>query len=145
MNVKSNNVNQMVLDLLRIGTFLLREGNRTTGEYDLTQQQFVVLKEIMEKGPISAKRIVGELLFEKSNVSKIIRKLKTNALIEVVVSADDARMKILTITSRGRDVCKAIIEKFESWNQNWTAPLADHEIEQSDIVLQRICELIRGE
>jgi DNA-binding MarR family transcriptional regulator len=59
--------------LLRCGLFLQREMNQVCRRFGLKQQQFSVLNEIVWHGPINQKELGESLLFEKSNVSKIVR------------------------------------------------------------------------
>ncbi len=56
--------NKMVIELLRLGAYLQREGARVTREFGLAQQQFVVLVAVKEQGPVSQKAILSDLLYE---------------------------------------------------------------------------------
>ena len=49
--------------------------NPVCQKFGLKQQQFNVLNEILWYGPISQKELGETLLFEKSNVSKIVKTL----------------------------------------------------------------------
>ncbi len=49
MDEKSN---QIVISLLGLGAFLIREGNRVVADMGLNQQQYVVLNHIHAKGPV---------------------------------------------------------------------------------------------
>ena len=90
------NKGRIVFNFLRIGAFLYREGNRIVSEYGLNQQQFVVLKYISRHQPINQKEIYSHLLFEKSNLSKIIKKLKNLDLIKKETDLNDSRYSLLT-------------------------------------------------
>lgn len=74
---------RLIKDLLVDGVYLHKEGSRLVNEQNLTQQQFVVLNEIVECSEINQKDFVWNLLFEKSNVSKIVKKLKYLGYIEI--------------------------------------------------------------
>jgi hypothetical protein len=69
----SESVTQIVQGLLKCGQFLQREMNQVCQRFGLKQQQFNVLNEIIWNGPISQKELGETLLFEKSNVSKIVK------------------------------------------------------------------------
>ena len=69
----SENVTQIVQGLLKCGQFLQREMNQVCQRFGLKQQQLNALNEIVWKGPISQKELGKTLLFEKSNVSKIVK------------------------------------------------------------------------
>ena len=143
MTIANEISNRIVIDLLRIGAYLQRAGNRISGDYGLTQQQFVVLNEIAVKGPLSQKAIVGSLLFEKSNVSKIVSKLKTLNLIDVATSTDDARITILTATPYGDDLWKNCMHDFDAWNKDWLSSLVDAKTNQVLYALGIMNELIK--
>lgn len=102
--------------LLRLGGILHKTGNRITEEFGITQQQFVLLTEVVEKKEVNQKQIVSELLLEKSNVSKIVKKLHGVDFISVSKSPYDMRTTILKPTPKGLQVHKACMEKLNTWN-----------------------------
>src|SRR5210317_1552003 len=95
-NVKSpspaEDVTQIVQGLLKCGHFLQREMNQVCQRFGLKQQQFSVLNEIIWHGPINQKELGEKLLFEKSNVSKIISILLEKNLIGSAIAPIDRRM-----------------------------------------------------
>ena len=96
-------------NLLKIGSGLHRNGDRIAGEYGLNQQQFVVLTEIIDRGPINQKQLIGGLVIEKSNLSKIVKKLKSLGFIRITPSPEDGRATLLSVTKKGESVWQ---EKF---------------------------------
>src|SRR5210317_272865 len=81
--------------LLKCGLFLQREMNQVCQRFGLKQQQFSVLNEIVWHGPINQKELGEKLLFEKSNVSKIISILLEKNLIGSAIAPSDRRMTLL--------------------------------------------------
>ena len=77
---------KIVQMLIICGLFLHRQMNMDFQRFGLKQQQFSVLNEIIWHGPISQKELGETLLFEKSNVSKIVKILFENKWIRVVVT-----------------------------------------------------------
>ena len=134
----SENGTVFIIHLLRMGAYLHRMGDRIAGEYGLTQQQFVVLNEIITMGKISQKQLVGELLYEKSNISKIVKKLKSSDLIEILISPKDKRVTILNATNKGKNIWQQVMERFNVWNINWVKPLAKGEMSQRIQILKRL-------
>lgn len=132
----------IIKKLLQTGTYLQKTGTKITMKSGLTQQQFVVLNEIVEKGPINQKQLVGELLLEKSNVSKIVKKLKSEELITISISSDDGRETLLKSTTNGRKSWKKIIHQLNEWSINWLAPLEKEEIENALASLEVLKQLI---
>ena len=98
--------------LLRCGLFLQREMNQVCRRFGLKQQQFSVLNEIVWHGPINQKELGETLLFEKSNVSKIVRILLEKKWIDVEVAPGDRRMTLLFETPEGLAVWKDCMQAF---------------------------------
>ncbi len=138
MNQIDKETTNLIRLLLKCGTFLQREGNRMTSEYDIKQQQFVVLNEIVRNGPVNQKQIIGELLFEKSNVSKIIKLLLKKEMIEVEQSKTDSRVTLLTCTTQGYKVCQNCINDMDKWSKSFTAELSQEEITHSVEILEKL-------
>ena len=98
--------------LLKCGLFLQREMNQVCQRFGLKQQQFSVLNEIVWHGPINQKELGETLLFEKSNVSKIVRILLEKKLINSAVAPGDRRMTLLFETPEGLAVWKDCMQAF---------------------------------
>jgi DNA-binding MarR family transcriptional regulator len=100
-SLPSEKLNHIVQGLLKCGQFLQREMNQVCQRFGLKQQQFNVLNEIVWNGPISQKELVEALLFEKSNVSKIVKILLEKKWIRGAVDTHDRRLTLLTETPEG--------------------------------------------
>lgn len=135
---KVKNATGIIKNLLRIGSSLHRNGDRITGEYGLNQQQFVVLTEIVETGPINQKQLVGGLVIEKSNLSKIVKKLKTLGLIEITPSPEDGRATLLSASAKGENTWRQCMERLNAWQVSWIEPLKEEEVRQTILVLKRL-------
>ncbi len=128
----------IVRSLLRLGAFLQREGNRLLSGHGLSQQQFVVLKEIEERGPLSQKEICSQLLLEKSNVSKTVKKLVRSGLVDRKPSPDDNRISSLMITAKGLEVVSQCMEVLDQWNREWLKALSGKELEGAAAALAKL-------
>jgi len=109
------NLTHIIQGLLKCGQFLQREMNQVCQRFGLKQQQFNVLNQIIWNGPISQKELGETLLFEKSNVSKIVKILLEKKWIRVVVATHDRRLTLLTETPEGFAVWK---ESMQAINQS---------------------------
>ena len=72
--------------------------------------------------------LVGNLLYEKSNVSKIVKKLKELEYIEVSRSNKDGRVSHIELMEKGEFVWEQCIKKFQTWNREWIKPLTKDEL-----------------
>ncbi len=126
-----DNKNKIIVNFLRIGAYLLREGNRIAEKYGINQQQFVVLNFISENKLVSQKEICSSLLYEKSNVSKIIKRLEKIGLVEKKSSSGDLRYSHINITPKGQKVIDEGIVDFNKFNEELLGQLSDNEIEMT--------------
>jgi DNA-binding MarR family transcriptional regulator len=88
--------------LMRLGAYMEREGSRALAPLDLTHQQFLVLSRISEQGSVSQKDLCDKMLYEKSNASRIIKKLLSLGLIQIEADTADARKQVISPTDQGR-------------------------------------------
>ena len=129
---------RIVQMLLKCGLFLQREMNRACGRFGLKQQQFSVLNEIVWHGPISQKELVDRLLFEKSNVSKIVRILQEKNLIAVSVAPGDRRMTLLSETVEGEAVWRNCMRVFHESSSKFTSELSEKETADAILFLKKL-------
>ncbi|GEM_PF-444831 len=119
---------QIVQRLLKCGQFLQRETNTVCRQFGLKQQQFSVLNEIVWQGPISQKALCERLLFEKSNLSKIVKILLEKKLIRVAVAPGDRRMTLLSETPKGVALWEDCLQAFNQVSNRLMSLLADDEV-----------------
>jgi DNA-binding MarR family transcriptional regulator len=143
LNQPTTAVHKIVRDLLLVGVFLQKTGNRITRALGLTQQQFTVLYEIGRNDSVNQKHLVGALLLEKSNVSKIVNALQSQELIRITVSPDDARATWLSITAEGKKMVNDCMKALHAWNTMWLEPLDEKEIVSAEKILGRLKGLMR--
>lgn len=120
----------IVKNLLQIGAFLYRTGNRIIDVHGLNQQQFVILNEIVLRQQVSQKQLILDLLLEKSNVSKIVKKLRGAKLVNVNLSTEDRRTTLLSPTRKGREVCGYCMGLLHDWNKEWLVSLSEKQKEE---------------
>ena len=123
----SESVTQIVQGLLKCGQFLQREMNQVCQRSGLKQQQFNVLNEIIWNGPISQKELGETLLFEKSNVSKIVKILLEKKWIRVAVATHDRRLTLLTETPEGFAVWKESMQAFNQSSSELISTLSEYD------------------
>ncbi len=129
---------RLAAELLQIGAYLIRVGGRLVAGHGLSQQQFVVLKQIEERGPLSQKEVCSALLYEKSNVSKAVSRLSHLGLITASHSPEDGRVVVLEITPAGRKVVDECMAGFKEWNSAWAGRLSPAEIRGALRLLRKL-------
>ncbi|MDF1568554.1 MAG: MarR family transcriptional regulator [Spirochaetaceae bacterium] len=134
---------ELVDSLFQISLFLQRSGNRNIARFGLNQSQFTVLREITEKTDLSQKDILGDFLLEKSNLSKIIKKLVELGFVTVRTPEDDRRMTILNSTDKGRAIIREIVSELDAMKDFFDQPLETYELESALSSVRRLKELVR--
>ena len=136
--------NKIIINLLRINAYLMREGNRIANKFKINQQQFVVLNYILHNQPVSQNQICSGLLYEKSNISKIIKKLETLKYINVNKSVSDRRSTIIECTKKGKEIVKIALHEFNDFNNQFLNGLSDGEVNNALNVTEVINSSIKN-
>ena len=123
----TENVTQIVQGLLKCGHFLQREMNQICQRFGLKQQQFSVLNEIVWHGPLTQKELGERLLFEKSNVSKIVKILFEKKWIRVAIATHDRRLTLLSETPEGFAVWEESMQAFKESSSEFISVLSENE------------------
>ena len=110
----------VVRDILKYGAFLQRIGDRILRSYGTTQQEFAVLSAIARDAkPLYQTTIVVDLLVERSNLSKIVKRLQAKGLIEVLPTEGDRRRRLLNLSPAGLDLFMQADVALRRWNKEW--------------------------
>lgn len=143
VDIQTEKEHQIVRYLLQIGGFLQKTGDRLTRQHGLNLQQFAVLNEVAHNGPVNQKHIVGQLLFEKSNVSKITTHLHAAGLIDMVTAIDDTRARMLSVTAHGHQLRDQCMRTLMAWNTDWLESLNEEDLNAAEKILSQLRDLIR--
>lgn len=136
--VAPDNETQIAQLLLINGLFLQREVNQVFRRFGLKQQQFSVLDGIVWHGPISQKELAETLLFEKSNISKIVGILTDKKMINVVTDPVDRRLTLLSETPEGFSVWKGCMQAFNESSRIFFSRLSKNELSETIKLLKKI-------
>ena len=130
---------QIVIGLLRLGAFLQRQGDRMVRPHGVSQQEFNVLGTIARaEEPLHQSNIGTDLLLERSNLSKIVKRLVAKGLIEVITTAKDRRIRLLRISEAGVDVFRQADAELCAWNEEWLDEFDPSELEKTSKLLNRL-------
>jgi DNA-binding MarR family transcriptional regulator len=136
---QSKEVEALVVHMLiKSGLFLQRELNQVYQQHGLNTNQFSAINEIIRQGPISQKELCERLLFEKSNVSKIVKNLLDKAFISVSVAPNDRRSTLLIETEQGSEIWKKCLDKFHDSSTELMSILSDEELRSTLQLMKRL-------
>ncbi|MDK2803971.1 MAG: MarR family transcriptional regulator, organic hydroperoxide resistance regulator [Peptostreptococcaceae bacterium] len=76
----------------------------------LTYTQYITLLALWEKSNISVKELGQRLFLDSGTLTPLLKKLEAMNLIERVRSSDDERLIIVSLTKKGQDLKKEVID-----------------------------------
>lgn len=138
MQNKKKAETQLVMALIKNGLFLQRKLGQVCQQFTLNTNQFLVINEIIVQGPLSQKALCSRLLFEKSNISKIVKILQDKELISVSVAPADRRSTLLVETVKGIEIWKACLQSFNNSCTDLMSFLSDGEINDTQELLKKM-------
>ncbi|MBV8699260.1 MAG: MarR family transcriptional regulator [Bradyrhizobium sp.] len=92
-------------------------------EFDLTPVQYAALVAIQTHPGIDATRLSAVIAFDRSTLGSVIERLQDKGLIERAASAEDRRVKLLTITKAGAALLRDIVPAVERAQARMLQPL----------------------
>lgn len=116
--------------LMNINGILEKSANRLLLPYELNQQQFSILFEIVKVKKVQQKNIINRLSLEKAHVSKVVKKLLNMGLIESVPFEDDKRSSFLVSTKKGEEIVAECRLIFGVWKKERLSQFNKKELEQ---------------
>lgn len=96
------------LALLRSREVVMARFRPMLAGYDLTDQQWRVIRVLAEKSPRDATEVAQEAFILAPSLTRIIRSLEERGLITRQRDAEDARRAVLALTASGRDLVATI-------------------------------------
>ncbi len=88
-----------------ISEALMRDGNRSLGKEGITFSQMMTLDALCDSpgGPLSQSQLAEALRVSHPTVVGLIGRMEEKGLVETAVSPHDRRMRLVSVTERGRD------------------------------------------
>lgn len=103
-----------------------------------------ILYEIYEKKEINARDIVSNLHIDKSYLSRILKKFRSNALINREVSRDDSRIAVISLTKSGEMLAKELIMESNQQVRKEIMGISDRNLDELSYHLEKIIEILEG-
>jgi DNA-binding MarR family transcriptional regulator len=112
---RNNPYMKMVVNILRAGKIIDHKVSEVLKEFDITHSQFNILRILEAKMPekLSLAEVTSGLLFQTSDVSRLIDRLVTRELVDRTICPQNRRKIEVTITDKGLDVIRMAIPKIE--------------------------------
>jgi DNA-binding MarR family transcriptional regulator len=134
----------IIFQLLQIGVYLIRKGDGLIKEYGLNQQQFVLLKYIVNNQPVNQANIHSRLMLNRSNISKIVKRLSSFGLIEINENeSSDKRLIFISATKAGIDLVEKGLQNFNQFDDKFFSSLSADELKEINSMLGKLVKLIK--
>ena len=110
-------------------------------EFDLTPVQYAALVAIQTHPGIDATRLSAVIAFDRSTLGSVIERLQAKGLIERAASAEDKRVKLLTITKAGAALLRDVVPSVERAQARMLQPLKAADRKTLMMLLSQLVDL----
>lgn len=134
-----SNRQKTVINLIYSSGFLINYLNDKAKSFDITRQQYNVLRILKGQLPKSASiNLIKERMLDKmSDASRIVERLRVKQLVERTVSASDKRAVDITITPKGLTLLEDMEPAVGSVDDLFK-DFTDHELETFNSLLDKM-------
>ena len=132
---------RLVINLIFTSNWVIHKQMEIFKEYDLTPEQFNVLRILrgQHPNPIKVSDISERMLDKNSNTSRLIDKLLIKELVERTSCPSDRRAVDVVITDAGLELLKNIDPEIEKWENSLSA-ISFEEADAVNSLLDKIRE-----
>ncbi|GEO67471.1 transcriptional regulator [Levilactobacillus spicheri] len=110
---------------------LTNAAEQITGQYSLSFEQYLLLKQIHEQRNITLSELADDTRTTRSAAARKLRALLLDGYVEQEAKMDDRRVKYLRLTPKGEnvenDIHQVFLQSAKTWNQI-PSDLSDDEI-----------------
>lgn len=130
---------QVVVHAMRCGNLFTEQINITLQPFDLTIQQFNVLRILRGRNGSAAslESVTQDMIHRMSNTSRLVDKLIDKGLVNRKVCSDNRRKVDIFITDKGIDLLKKIDHTLNNTEMELTSKLTKKELEQLLVLLKK--------
>jgi len=125
----------VMLKAMRALTRYAAAGIEDTG---LGYSDFGVLEVLLHKGPLPVNTIGPIVDLTPGSISIAVDRLVARGLVSRVESADDRRVRIVTLTSRGRDLIVSAFRKHAGQIKSVFSELSPEELRAVEVALKKV-------
>ncbi|MCU0426730.1 MAG: MarR family transcriptional regulator [Candidatus Kapabacteria bacterium] len=139
-----NDIQKAELNIMFTASWLKMQVSKRLKEYDLTNEQFNVLRIIRGQAPhaVCVKDITERMIDRNSNTTRLLDKLAEKGLIWREPSAEDRRELCISLTKAGQQVLKKIDNREKKYTPNVSTGLTDLEAQLLNILLDKLRETL---
>lgn len=132
------------LKLKMIDVLMHKDMNRMLEELDITivQHHVLVYLEKNENNTATLKEIEKKFHVAQATMAGIVKRLETKDYVHTYYSASDRRVKYVSITEKGKDICQKAFEHVQNTERRIKEPFTQEELDQFVSYLDRLHETL---
>ena len=114
-----NEYHKLGVNIIYTANWLSLRHNKHCKEYDITAEQFNLLRILRGQYPNAAtvNLLIERMLNKMSNASRLVEKLRKKGLVERKICKDDRRACDVLITKKGLDLLSELDKAENEWNK----------------------------
>jgi DNA-binding MarR family transcriptional regulator len=124
-------VKDIVWAIRRLVRAVYLDTSKMSRQYGLTGSQSMVLRSLIQNGPLSSAELSRKLYVTPSNITGVIDRLARKGLVERIRKEGDRRVSLITLTEAGTQLSKTLPDPIE---KQFISQLADLEPEQVQLL-----------
>lgn len=136
----SSEQHRLIINVMFTGNFLNAESNRMFKNYDISNQQFNVLRILRgQKGKaITVKDIESRMLDKSSNVSRLIDKLLKKSYVKRMACCGDRRRVDIYISEKGLDFLASLDDQVTQIEQKYVELIDENHAKLMNELLDKL-------
>jgi DNA-binding MarR family transcriptional regulator len=135
-----NEFQKLTINIIFTSNWLENHFRDFLKEYDITLQQFNVLRILRGKypSPISVSDIRSRMLDKMSDVSRIVERLRQQGFADRIECLKDRRLVDISISQKGLDLLNSMDVSMDEFDQKNVEKLTEEEARQMNEYLDRL-------
>lgn len=129
---------QVWLEMMSTMHALKRYAVADVAESGLGLSDFAVLKVLLRKGPLPVNAIGPMVDLTPGSISIAVDRLFAKALVSRVESAEDRRVRIVALSSHGKDLIVSTLRKHSGHMKRVFSELSPDELSSLELVLKKV-------
>jgi len=133
----------IVLEVFKLGGFLVSEGDHMGSEYGITSARWKILGALSLAGePQTVPQIARSMGLTRQAVQRLVDAMREDELLLFQENPGHKRAKLISLSERGKTVYSKLYEKQSVWAMKCSIGISKTELETALSVLKRISDTI---
>jgi DNA-binding MarR family transcriptional regulator len=115
-----------------------------TGELKITTGQFAALSTLWESPGMAQTELAQVTSMDLPTLNGVLKRLVARGLVDVMVSPDDKRFRVISLTDSGRDITRLLRSQGHIVSEKILEPLPPDDATQLLTLLDRLIQAHRG-